>query len=126
MSSEIVSDTNFKDRKKLEERSGLRTLQENRFHGLLTEVFKARRGISPLYMSELFKTKTVNYDLLRKDQLYVSHKRTTKYGLKTFSHVGATAWNKLPNELKECESVQTFKAKLSRISHKHCVHKLDF
>ena len=100
---------------KLLESSKLKSVKECRLQCLVLEVFKARRGLSPSYIEELFTSKTTPYDLHRKDQLIITQKRTVTYGLKSFAHVGAKIWNKLPNELKDAKTVHNFKSGLQNI-----------
>lgn len=96
-------------------RSKMKSLLEVRLQCLMTEVFKARKGLSPMYISELFVKKSTPYNLYRKDLLQITNKRTVTYGLNSFAHVGAKVWNKLPNELKDTDSVNQFKSGLANI-----------
>ena len=96
-------------------RSNVKRLDDERLYSIMLEVFKARRGLSPAYIIDMFKTNETGYNL-RSDQLIVKHKRTTKYGLKTFKHLGASLWNKIPDEIKTADDISIFKAKLKHMN----------
>jgi len=91
------------------------SLEERRLQCILCEVYKACRGLAPLYISDLFKRKECQYDLCRRDQLIQNRKRTTCYGLKSFTYLGACLWNRLPNELKDLETLTSFKHGLASL-----------
>ena len=93
----------------------LKSLHENRLQCLLLEVFQAVRGTSPNYITCLFKHKETVYNLIHKNQLLVDKKRTTCYGLNSFSYLGATLWNRLPNAIKDIHEVNHFKTSISNI-----------
>ena len=97
------------------DKSGLKTQEESRLQSILIEVYKALNGLSPLYVSNLFKEKHSNYDLVRKNQLTLVHHRTKAYGLQTFSHQGARMWNALPNSFKDIEQITVFKNSIKKV-----------
>ena len=66
-------------------------------------------------MSCLFKKKTINYDLVNKHQLQIGNPRTTLHGLNSLTHMGATLWNRLPNNVKMLENTELFKRAISDI-----------
>ena len=93
----------------------IKSLHLSRLESLLLEVFQVYHGRSPKYILELFQKKTSTYDLVKKHQLVVNNKRTTKYGLNSFTHLGATLWNRLSNECKETDDKECFKKALSTL-----------
>ena len=105
----IVSGDYDSDYVNLLKKCNLTTLAKNRILCEMVEVYKARKGISPGYICELFRPKTVQYNLVRGEQLIVNHKNSTKYGLNSFSHDGAARWNKLKRTVKDLPDVKSFK-----------------
>ena len=95
------------------EKSKCMSLEESRLQALIIEVYKACKGTAPEYMKEMYTIKSTNYNM-RTMQLTMYHKRTVGYGLRTFTHLGASLWNKLPNELKEIDTITNFKEHLSK------------
>jgi hypothetical protein len=109
----IVLDDYSSNYSTLLEKSNCKTLEESRLQALVTEACK---GPAPEYIKELFVPKISTYNLCWTMQLTMYHKRTVTYGLRSFTHLGASIWNKLPNELKETDSIFTFKEKLSKVN----------
>ena len=98
------------------EKSKTKTLLEGRLQATVTEIFKSQRGLTPTYISQMFNKTDTGYLSHRKYQLSLFRRRTTAYGLKSFSHYGATLWNHLPNNIKELESVDQFKKGIKAIN----------
>ena len=77
--------------------------------------------MSPEYIREMLKPTVTNYDLRSTNQLAMSKTRTKTYGLRTFSHLGASLWNKLPKNVQESKSISSFKQNVSKV----CLVKLQ-
>ena len=93
----------------------IKKLSDDRLHSLMIEVFKARKGLSPAYIADMFLPNQNGYDLTRSDPLAITHKRTTKYGLKSFKHHGASIWNRLPNYLKDADDISFFRREIKSL-----------
>ena len=64
-----------------------------RLHGILCEVFKSIKGINSKCLNDLFEVESTSYSL-RNDVRVVQPKwRTTNFGLRTVSYLGAKLWN---------------------------------
>ena len=50
------------------------------------------------------------------------HFHRSKLGMQSLSHVGPSAWNKLPNNLKTATSINCFKHNIKKYFLKVCVH----
>ena len=76
----------------------------SRLNCILLEVFKSiKPGLkqsTPVYIQELLKVKRNNYNLRDSFLLLQTKKRTTNFGLRTFSYFGSKLWNDLENDLK--------------------------
>ena len=72
--------------------------------------FSAIIGSGPAYLSELLHVyiRLVHYALLLTIQQY---KRKT-HGFRTFSCFGPHIWNSIPQDLRHCSTLSSFKAKL--------------
>ena len=113
----IVYNDFSSDYSTLLEKANMKSLNDDRVFSIMVEVYKARKGLSPAYIVNMFKSKDTGYNLKRSDQLIISHKRTTKYGLKTFKHFGASMWNNLPDSIKCSDNLMSFKSNLRVNSH---------
>ena len=85
-----------------------------RLKNIIFEVFKAQKGLSPIYIQEIFKKKDQPYFLRNPIPLIQDIKDSTNYGLKTFGYLGSRLWNDLPSHLKNImkEDVLLFKSQL--------------
>ena len=80
---------------------------------LCASVFKYFQGTCPEYMSEIFQVAQQSNMTTRSSYLkLVCPFRKTNMGQKTSSFLGPKEWNKLPMELKLCNTINTFKHKL--------------
>lgn len=111
----IVSGDYKSDYISLLNKFNLTTLATNRTLSMVFEVYKARNNLSPKYVCDMFQTKDSNYNLIRGEQLKVNHKRSTKYGLRSFSHEGAVMWNKLKGSVKAIPDAQNFKKEVFKV-----------
>jgi hypothetical protein len=89
--------------------ANLPSLEISRLRFLAIEVFKARNGLSPNYISDMFKSTTHKYSLRSKNTLSQTHKRTVIGGTHTFQHTGVQIWNSLPNNLRTTTDIKVFK-----------------
>ena len=80
---------------------------------LCTIVFNSLHGKCPLYISEIFDVvqqdnRNTRFSYLKLRQPF----RKTNMGQKSFSYTCPGEWNKLSNNLKNCQNLNTFKHKL--------------
>jgi hypothetical protein len=87
---------------------------------LAIEVFKCLHNLSPIYMTNIFKTKSTKYSFRSKKKLLQPKVKSTKYGIRSFRYYGAKLWNMLPNELKDITDLSYFKCKISTWSGPTC------
>ena len=81
-------------------------------------MYKVRHEMAPSSLSNMFqKTNEVHEHQTRQAKHdFLPPKPKTNYLKKAFSYRGAVAWNNLPSEIKNSESVNIFKAKLKIIN----------
>jgi hypothetical protein len=97
---------------------GLPNLEERRNQQLNTLMYKVRHEMAPSSLSNMFqKTNEVHEHRTRQAKHdFLPPKPKTNYLKKAFSYRGAVAWNNLPSEIKNSETVNIFKAKLKIIN----------
>ena len=75
-------------------------------------IFKCLNGLAPPYLQELIKFKP-NPRCLRssfdKTLLYIPRKRLITIGDRSFEFFGPKTWNSLPIEIRELQSIDSFK-----------------
>ena len=70
-------------------------------------VYKSLNGLAPIYLQELLHYAPSSNSI----RLYVPRTKST-YGSRAFSVIGPKVYNSLPNDIKECTDIVTFKKKL--------------
>ena len=75
---------------------GTDTMLQSRLKNIVFEVFKSLKGISPVYIQDIFKTKNQPYSLRNPILLTQTKKNTTNFGLRSFGYLGSKMWNDLP------------------------------
>ena len=85
------------------------TLHMRRIKTIALEVYKSLNDLNPSFMKEMFKTKNVDYDLRNSHILTQPEFRKINYGRNSFKYFGSHIWNSLPNEIKDCTTVDNFK-----------------
>ncbi len=83
---------------------------------LLTFVYESINLISPTPFHHFFETlPTVHqYDTrqARKGDIFMTHKNTLQYGLRSIRYAGAQSWNNIPSNIKQSNSVMIFRRDL--------------
>ena len=101
--------------KDLLESNGMVCSLTYRLRILALEVFKSLQKSNPPCLHDLFTLNNTFYNLRNPIPLIQPKRHTTRYGICTFSHVGANIWNSLPIITDGCLnwSVPEFKAQLN-------------
>ncbi len=60
----------------------------------------------------MFQVKYINYDLKESNMLWQPKFNKITYGKKTFTYYVRHIWNTLPNNIKQCTSLDNFKTML--------------
>lgn len=81
---------------------------------LLLLVYKALNGKAPSYVSDMIQPKVCSRSLRSssKPLLVIPKTRTVRYGDRSFSHAAPFLWNKLPLQVMNCDSIDSFKVQL--------------
>ena len=64
-------------------------------------------------MTQVFVAKDVPYTFRENNSLALPKAKTTLYGIDTIRFIGKKLWQTLPIEIKESQSLETFKQKLN-------------
>ena len=79
---------------------------------LATEMFKIHRGLSPEILRETFVSKTSSYNLRRNDTFGKRKVHSVYHGTESLSFLGPKIWDLVPVELKQSETLYSFKLKI--------------
>ena len=85
------------------------TLYNRRLQDIAILIFKAVNGMLPGYISDLFVVRNNVKCLRGTNKLVVPRKKTTNFGLKSTTFVGAKVWNILPDKLRLTKILKEFK-----------------
>ena len=94
------------------EKAGTNTLLIIRLRLMALTVFKSLNSLNPPCLNDIFAKKSVPYRMRDSCILEQPKRRTTTFGLISFSHVGAKVWNELPTYLKETSDLNDCKSLL--------------
>ena len=90
-------------------RAGTTTLLIQRLPLIALTVFKSLHGLNLPCLNDMFTPKQVPYRMHDSSLLEQSHCRTTTFGLRSISYIGAKLWTDLPSYFKETTCLTDFK-----------------
>ena len=79
---------------------------------LATEIFKIYQSLSPEILRETFMSNASSYNLCKNDIFEKRQVRSVYHGTELFSFLGPNVWDLVPVELKQSESLDSFKLKI--------------
>ena len=79
---------------------------------LAMEMFKIHRGLSPVILREIFVSETSSYNLRRNNTFEKRQVHSVYHGTKSLSFLGPKIWDLVPVELKQSDSLDSFKSKI--------------
>ena len=82
---------------------------------LAIEIYKFLYNLSPCIMNNKFKVnQTVLYDLRKRNVLQSRNPSSVRYGTETISYIAPKIWSLVPETIKNCDSLKSFKQKLRK------------
>ncbi len=91
------------------EKCNFATLHIRRLRIISTEVFKSLNNLNSSFMKEMSNVKETCYNLRNSSLMYLPSFNKIMYGKNTFKYYGSHLWNILPNDIKKCMELDTFK-----------------
>ena len=89
------------------------SMHQKNLQVLATEMFKIHRGLSPEILRETFMSKISSYNLCRNDTFEKHQVHSIYQGTESLSFLGPKAWDLVLVELKQLESLESFKLKIN-------------
>ena len=77
-----------------------------------TLMFKTINELNPPYLHDLFKSRSIGYNLRNSEHTLYVPKPRTNYGKRSFSYSGAMLWNELPQSVRAVRSLSQFKREI--------------
>ena len=106
-------------------KDGSLSTHHRNIHALAIEMYKSVNDIAPAITKEIFMKKGNNgLDLRSKNTFLLPKANTVHYGNDSLKYLGCKIWNIIPNEMKLCESVETFKSAIKKWIPNKCSCRL--
>ena len=87
---------------------------------MATEIYKSLTDVNPDFIENYFSIKEIPYTLRNGGVWKKKSTRSTYYGTNSIHFRGCLWWNKLPNSLKESQSLPEFKYKIKTLGKIDC------
>ena len=78
----------------------------------VVEIYKALHNLSSSLMKDLFQIKNTKYDLCKGNTFISRNVKTVYYGTESISYLAPKIWELIPKEIKNSESLYSFKSKI--------------
>ena len=100
------------------------TIHERNIQKLAIEMYKVKNNLSPSPVGDLFKQRTEVYGLRNKRCWEVPRVQTVNFGIETIRYRGIKTWDLVPQDIKESDSLETFKRKIKAWKPQGCTCRL--
>ena len=101
--------SNFQD---LLDKSNSVSVHSRNLQLLPIEIYKTVNNLNPTFMTQVFVAKDVSYKFHENNSLALPKAKTTLYCIDTIRFIEQKLWQTLPIEIKESQSLETFKQKI--------------
>ena len=101
------------------------TIHERNLQVLVTEIFKVKNNLSPEIMKQVFDFQEPYYNLRSEtSQFRRENIKTTHYGIQSVKFLGPKIWAMVPQNIKNCKSLQEFKKLIKVWKPKACPSRM--
>ena len=91
------------------------SIHHKNIQSLAIEIYKFLHNLSPCIMNNIFKVnQTVPYDLRKRNVLQSRNPSSVRYGTETISYIAPKIWSLVPETIKNCDSLKSFKQKIRK------------
>ena len=91
------------------ERENCVTIHHRNLQVLVTEILKVKNNLSPEIMTQVFDFQETYYNRSETSQFRRENIKTTHYGIQSIKFIGPKIWAMVPQNIKNCKSLQEFK-----------------
>ena len=86
------------------------SIHHRNIQSLAIEIYKFCHGLSPAIMGDIIKlNRPPTYSLKTRQELYSRNPKTARYGTETISFLTPKIWATVPQNIKNCASLSSFK-----------------
>ena len=90
------------------------TIHERNIQSLAIELFKVTQNLSNVIISNIFKKRTLTYNLRSQRDFVRDCVNTRRYGLNSLNYFAPKVWEMIPLEIKNINSLQKFKTEIRK------------
>ena len=94
------------------ELNGSITVHQQNLQKLATEMYKVKHNIAALPFQEFFNEHFNSYDTRKGNTWNIPKIRTVNWGSESLRYRGLLTWAQVPDDIKSCESLETFKEEI--------------
>ena len=97
------------------------TIHQRNLQVLATEIYKVKNNLSPEIMRYVFDIQTPHYNLRAESNMFKRENvRTTHYGIQSIQFLGPKIWDIVPQRIKDCDSLASFKVLIKQWKPDNC------
>ena len=86
------------------------TIHQTNLQALATEIFKLKNGLALEILKEVFEIQNRAYNFLSEATHFKRENvKTTHYGIQSVRYLRPKIWDMMPNNIKNCSSLNKFK-----------------
>ena len=100
------------------------TIHERNLQKLAIEMYKEKHNMSPLPVGQLFTKLDNIHNIRNKGCWEMANVRTVNYGTETMRYRGPKVWDLIPSDIKESDTLLSFKAKIKKWKPQGCTCRL--
>ena len=101
------------------------TIHQRNLQVLATKIFKLKNGLAPEIMKKVFEIQNPAYNF-RSETIHFKREnvKTTHYGIQLVRYLGPKIWDMVPNNIKNCSSLNKFKNSIKSWKPNKCPCRL--
>ena len=97
------------------EKDGSFPIHYRNIQSLAIEIYEFLHGLSPAIMGDIIKlNRSPTYNLRTRQELYSRNPKTVRYGTETISILALKIWAIVPQNVKNCTSLSSFKINIRK------------
>ena len=101
------------------------TIHQRNLQVLATKIFRLKNGLAPEIMKKVFEIQNPAYNF-RSETIHFKREnvKTTHYGIQLVRYLGPKIWDMVPNNIKNCSSLNKFKNSIKSWKPNKCPCRL--
>ena len=106
------------------ERDKAVTIHTKNLQTLMVETLKTQNNLNPPYVNEIFRERDNIYNLRNNNEFVLPSIKTVHFGSESIRYRGPQLWFSLPQDIRNTESLSSFKSKIKKWHGEECSCRL--